>query len=499
MKKSNSHVKSLTKFAIIKRLVATVVLISFCFIIILVHSLRQSQVQYEERAAISTRNLALTLEKQLVGSIEKIDIVLLSVSDEFKRQSVHSSINEQELNTFISRLQSRMPELDSLRATDADGNIIYGTGVDPRKITNIADRDYFKLPRNPGAGLVISKPVLGRINGKWNLIFSRSLNHNDGSFAGTVFATITLEQLSKSFGRLDIGRRGSIVLLSNDLGLITRYPEYKNIGKDIGTKNVSPKLQELVKSGQTSGTYSALTGAIAVQRIVSYRKVGNYPFYIVTSRAKSDYLEEWWKYLVQAAGITACFILVTVFSSWLYFKNWEQRADSLAQIEQLAYYDSLTNLPNRRLLNDRLEQALALAKRFNRSMAVIFLDLDHFKNVNDTLGHDVGDELLCIVAERLLGCVRQTDTVCRQGGDEFIIVLTEISQLQDVTTVAEKTITAINQPIHIREHMLEISTSIGIATYPLNGTDAVEIMKKADIAMYETKNRGRNGFSIYQS
>ncbi len=167
-------------------------------------------------------------------------------------------------------------------------------------------------------------------------------------------------------------------------------------------------------------------------------------------------------------------------------------------IQQLAYYDALTNLPNRRLLKDRLKQSLAQAKRHQRSMALMFLDLDNFKQINDTLGHDIGDELLKVVADRLQACVRGIDTICRQGGDEFIIVLSEIAHPEDVAVVANKIISVINEPVSLNENDLHITISIGIAVYPVDGVDdAKELMKKADIAMYDAKRNGRNGFSFY--
>jgi diguanylate cyclase (GGDEF)-like protein/PAS domain S-box-containing protein len=174
-----------------------------------------------------------------------------------------------------------------------------------------------------------------------------------------------------------------------------------------------------------------------------------------------------------------------------------ERKQHLEQIHQLAYYDALTKLPNRRLLKDRLNQALNQAKHFQRSMALMFLDLDNFKQVNDTFGHEFGDELLKVVAKRLLDCVRSADTVCRQGGDEFIIVLEEISHPEDAQFVAGKILAAVSKPIDIRENTLSMTMSIGIVVYPVDGADDVKaLMKKADMAMYQTKNKGRNGFTI---
>lgn len=128
----------------------------------------------------------------------------------------------------------------------------------------------------------------------------------------------------------------------------------------------------------------------------------------------------------------------------------------------------------------------------------MFLDLDRFKLINDTLGHDVGDELLKEVATRLNACVRSEDTVSRQGGDEFVIILAEVAQAPDVALVAEKIIGTLGQPISVKGHELQITTSIGIAIFPANGTDgAQELMKKADTAMYAAKEAGRNGYRFF--
>ncbi len=175
-----------------------------------------------------------------------------------------------------------------------------------------------------------------------------------------------------------------------------------------------------------------------------------------------------------------------------------ERKRSQEEIRQLAYYDVLTGLPNRRLLLDRLNQALAQAQRHRRSLAVMFLDLDRFKDVNDTLGHDAGDELLKVVAERLELCVRGGDTVSRQGGDEFVIILSEIAQQQDAALVAEKILEVLSQSVTLHRHKLRITTSIGIAIYAVDSADdAMKLLKKADIAMYQAKEAGRNGFRFY--
>ena len=174
-------------------------------------------------------------------------------------------------------------------------------------------------------------------------------------------------------------------------------------------------------------------------------------------------------------------------------KRAEERAN------QLAFFDSLTNLPNRRMLLDRLKHGLSQAKRFGRTFAVMFLDLDRFKQVNDTLGHEAGDILLQEVATRLLTCVRAGDTVSRPGGDEFVIVLPEIASPEAAALVAEKIIAVVAQPLQLADQLLEITISIGIAVHAADAADdASELMRKADIAMYTAKQAGRNCCRLFK-
>lgn len=169
------------------------------------------------------------------------------------------------------------------------------------------------------------------------------------------------------------------------------------------------------------------------------------------------------------------------------------------QMTFLAQHDFLTKMPNRLLLTERLFQAIGQARRHRKQLALLFLDLDHFKHINDSLGHEIGDQLLRSVAGRLVDCVRATDTVCRLGGDEFVVLLTEIEQPQDAAHIAEKLIAAFAVSHRIQEHDLHITLSIGVGVYPDDGDDVNSVMKCADTAMYHAKSYGRNNYQFFHA
>jgi len=167
------------------------------------------------------------------------------------------------------------------------------------------------------------------------------------------------------------------------------------------------------------------------------------------------------------------------------------------KMAHLAHHDALTDLPNRVLLNERLVQAIALAHRHGRKAAVLFLDVDRFKHVNDSLGHAMGDKLLLSVAGRLLACVRVSDTVSRQGGDEFLVLLPDIERSQDAARFAAKMLTAQAFPHRIDAQELHVTVSIGIGLYPDDGQNADAVIKSADTAMYHAKEKGRNNYQFF--
>nr|WP_277812895.1 GGDEF domain-containing protein [Sulfurimonas gotlandica] len=164
-----------------------------------------------------------------------------------------------------------------------------------------------------------------------------------------------------------------------------------------------------------------------------------------------------------------------------------------------AHHDALTGLPNRVLFNDRLEQAIEKAKRSNSKIALLFIDLDHFKEINDSLGHDVGDEILKTVTTRLNESKRDEDTLARLGGDEFTIILEDLHQVQDSSLIANKVLESLSKSMNVNDNVLYVSSSIGISIYPDDGVSTKDLLKFADSAMYKAKDEGRNNFQYYNS
>jgi diguanylate cyclase (GGDEF)-like protein/PAS domain S-box-containing protein len=168
------------------------------------------------------------------------------------------------------------------------------------------------------------------------------------------------------------------------------------------------------------------------------------------------------------------------------------------QMTHSAQHDFLTGLPNRMLLNDRANQAIALAARHSKKVAVLFLDLDGFKHINDSLGHPIGDKLLQSIAKRLVGCVRSSDTVSRQGGDEFVVLLSEMAQQEDAAISALRILDAVAKSHSIDQHDLHLTASIGVSVCPDDGLDAETLIKNADIAMYQAKENGRQSYQFFK-
>ena len=281
-----------------------------------------------------------------------------------------------------------------------------------------------------------------------------------------------LEHIADGVMVLDVG--GRIVATNPAFTRITGYAEQEALGRESsltkGTRNEQAFYEALWRQLADSGFWRG--------EIWDTRKDGEAYLEALTVSAVRD-----------DAGATTHYVCV--------FSDITRERESQTQLDHLAHHDALTALPNRLLYHDRLRHAMARAERDGEQLAVLFIDLDRFKNVNDTLGHHVGDELLKQVAQALSRCLREGDTLARLGGDEFIVLLEDVGGAPGATRVAEKLMAMFEQPFEVSGYELFVTGSVGISLYPQDGRDLHMLIRNADVAMYQAKARGRNGYRFY--
>lgn len=307
-----------------KRLVAGVIGVNLVVAGLIVFSLIRSKEDYKAHAVVTTQNIAQTLGGELSGTIANVDLAIQSVTDEAERQLQSGGIRDSELSKLIIRAHSRLPQLVAFRATDAKGDAIYGPKVQPAKTSSLAHRDYFThLRDNPDAGLVISKPLIGGISGKWMIVLARRINLPDGGFAGLVYAGLSLDELTKSFSKINVGTLGSISLRDSDLDIIARNLGYKYEGKDADEHPPTPQFLELLKEGKDDGTFIAVSRVDSIERTFSFRKLSfPKPYFIAVGMATSEYLAPWRGELYLMCALLVLFSVVTSVSAWFFYQEW---------------------------------------------------------------------------------------------------------------------------------------------------------------------------------
>lgn len=717
----------------------------------------------------STESLASSLQQSFDGMIDTIDVGLLSVIEELEQQEANHQLNVTSINALLQRQAKRIPHLTFMRGTDASGKVVYGLN-NTDTTTYLDDREFFqRLRDDPNVGLVISRPVFGKIAKTWLWTFARRVNHPNGSFAGMIYGSIVTEELEKTLGSIPMEAGGSIAIRDRKMSLIARTTFNNNNPIPIGSSTLSLPFQQALKNNRDQGTYvSDSSSTDPLTRIYSYQRSNKYD-YTVNVGISTDVALKAWKnqviavlFILSLFSFTLLYLMRKMIFAWRQYDDvivsLQQSAEEIAQKHQLlidsethhrsllkrlytaivvhapdtsivfsnaraaeilgltedqmygkvaidpdwcfideagkrltpdqypvqlalqskasitdmvigihrpdiqeicwvqinafleydeqakikqvvvnfnditarkeaemrwqfalegsgdgvwdinliskrgnfskrylemigysicpfddnyekvldfvhpedvgnlktqmqnhldhltaqfsaeyrilcgdgtykwifgrgmvvsvdeygnslrmvgthtdisamknaeekiwteANYDALTKLPNRRLFYDRIEENIKKAQRENETIALLFIDLDHFKEVNDTLGHDVGDQLLIQAAHRIRESVRVYDTVARLGGDEFTVVLTGFHDSADVGHVAAKIIDRLSQPFVIGGVESYVSASIGIALFPDDAVTVIELTRNADQAMYSAKDAGRQCFRFF--
>lgn len=334
--------------------------------------------------------------------------------------------------------------------------------------------------------------------------FRRRLLDRQGDFAGVAVIEVDAAFFVSSYDKRRLGEHGTLGLLGRDGEFkVRRVGDSVSTGQAVSYQRYMAGMDEMETVVQLR--QSAVDG---VDRFVAARELFGLPLTVVVGIAKGDVFAPLQSriqtYILRCTAINILLLLVITVLWHLSRKLAESRHQEMQakiahaeQVEYLAYHDGLTGLPNRSLFSQLLGQGIKEAMRQQHQLAVMFLDLDHFKHINDTLGHDAGDDLLKEVARRLKATLRASDVVARLGGDEFVVILQELPNPRHSATVAQKIINTIAQPFILQGQTCRVTASIGISTCPDDGSDEETLTNNADMAMYKAKQEGKNNFQLY--
>jgi diguanylate cyclase (GGDEF)-like protein len=443
-----------------------------------------------------TRELAETYEAQVVRALREIDQALKVVSYAHERAGQPQVLQELKARSLLP------PDLlFSVSIADPQGRVVAATR--PAAASDLAGQAVFERQRSADE-LFIDRPRPGRAAGEWTLRFSRRLQAAGGGFGGVVVIEVDAAYFVSGYDTHRMGAQGLLGLLGTD-GVFRA----RRSGETVMAGDSADHAALVAAAGAADSPAVQLSGAVdGVRRYLSVRQLYDFPLAVVVGLSEDEQLApirdeagtHVWQAVIGSVLVVGVMAILGRLSWQLALSRRRAAEEQIAhaeRVEYLAYHDGLTTLPNRSLFSKLLNQNIQQARRQNTQLSVLFLDLDRFKHINDTLGHEAGDQLLVEVAKRLQGCLRASDTVARLGGDEFVAVLPELAGTQGAAVVAQKILVAVARPFVLLDQEFRITVSIGISTYPQDGEDEQTLTKNADVAMYQAKADGKNNFRFY--
>lgn len=451
-------------------------------------------------------NLAVTLSEHAAQTMFSANTALQSLVSTIASANIQTEKSYQEFagqkNLYLALKEKTSSNaiIDVASYIAKDGTVINFSRSYPPPPINLAERDYFQyLSTHDSPDTFYSNPVRNKGNEKWVFYLAKRINNNQGEFLGVALIGVSAEVFSKFYERIgnSLGEGSSLVLLKDDRVLLTRWPFVdERIGKKVSSSAVETAFNNSRMDGQVilTDAPTSLRDNESVQRMIAFKSVPGYPLVVSVVATKELYLASWRKSVYGILYTTLLSLLFIGVGIKLLIKSYQNNLKN----EHLANHDLLTNLPNRLLFADRLHQTLGLAKRGNTRFAVVYIDLDNLKTVNDHYSHSAGDSMLIEAANRMLQCVRSSDTVARIGGDEFVLLLPNIDTQESALSIAEKVRVALAEPFMLDGQAISGGASIGIAIYPDHGHEEAQLTQNADKAMYHAKFHGRNRIQIFK-
>jgi len=464
--------------------------------------LRQNAIQ-DRSEQISV--LTLVLAEHLDQTIYSANVALESLVDELSAANLKTEaayiefVGSQARFNDLQEKTSSNPILDVATYVDNEGKVINFSRAYPAPEIDLSERDYFQYLSKINTSVTFySDPVRNKGNGKWVFYLAKRITSSDGRFLGLALIGISVDVFSQFYEKIgtSLGLGSAIALFKDDQTLLSRWPQVEDrIGKINHNAAFDQVIQNPALFGQVMLTDAptAIRGGSSVKRLLSFRRSMQYPFVIAVAAEEQLYASVWRKSAFNIGYTLLLGLTVILIATIVLLKSFKISS----QYVYLANHDPLTELPNRLLLAQRLKLAIALARRNKTQLAVLFIDLDNLKPINDRESHSAGDQILKTTASRLLSAVRQSDTVARIGGDEFVVVLSHIDSPKGAVLAAEKIRALLKKPFEIHGKALMTGASIGIAIYPDHGENEDELSSNADKAMYYAKFHGKNKVQLF--
>ena len=446
-----------------------------------------------DAASSETRNLVVAFREEVASILRGVEAETNLIAERMRREGDN-------FNLYAWGQENVLVSSGLAQATiiGTDGRIRSTTIDRHPPETDLSDRSHFRVHLDGHFhGLFIGQSITARLTGLPGLPVSRRVEAQDGTFLGVLVVLISPAALTTLPKSIDLGLHGSMTLSGLDNVIRARFAaDSPNGTKGIGT-SIAGGPRPAVIEENAKGGFVRVSVVDGITRLYAYGRVGSYPLVVTVGLELDRELAGWRSLAAMIIAVTfAATLLLIGLAVYLIRQAARARATTL-EISHSAEHDFLTGLPNRMLLRDRVSQAIALAQRHKNKVAVLFLDLDGFKHINDSLGHQVGDGLLQSVAKRLVACVRGADTVSRQGGDEFVVLLSEVQQSEGAAISVRKILDTVAAVHSIDQHDLHVTTSMGVSIYPDDGLDAETLIKNADTAMYQAKEKGRHGYQFF--
>lgn len=469
-----------------------------------IYLLRQNTIN--ERSGQLT-NLTLILAEHATQTMFSANTMLNSMMDVIDAANIETKeqfdafASQKEQFEILTEKTNSNSIIDVTTFVADDGRVLNFSRQYPPPKIDLSDRDYFQwLSKHDDNETFYSLPVQNKGNGNWVFYLAKRVVNSKNEFLGLVLVGVSVKVFTELYQRIgeNLGQGSGLALYRNDKTLLIRWP---TVDKMIGKINTTLPIQAFLDDQKQRHTIffydqpSFSENKASPDRMISVQKLDKYPLMVISSMTSELYLSGWTKSSIGILYATFFSLLIVIVGMTLLIRSYLHNQ----KVQYLAEHDNLTALPNRVLLEDRMNHALALAKRNHKKFALMYVDLDNLKAINDSLGHDMGDSILRASGKRMLSCIRETDTVSRVGGDEFVILLYDIENDLSAIRIAENILLELNKDIIISEHALKISASIGIAIYPDHGQNIATLKKHADTAMYKGKKMGRNQVNVYGS